>query len=127
MGGSKVQDKFKGLYSVNWQGLFEVVQSTLMENIVENTSYMGKYHCRVLRILKEKGYLADQTLSQMSMLPGKDIKAILNTLLKEGMISYTKVPTTTPSKSGNLPSGPTTMMYGPCQPKMLRTMQTKLL
>jgi hypothetical protein len=51
------------LYSVNWEDILKNAQNSLVENIVEQTSSLGMYHCRVLRILKTKGFLNEINLS----------------------------------------------------------------
>ena len=65
---------------------------TLVENIVESTNHLGSYHTRVMKILKTKGYLNEQDLSSMCLLPPRDTRAVANQLIKEGYISSITVP-----------------------------------
>lgn len=56
-------------YSINWSDIYKTAQITFMENSLEQTAGMGPYHVRILRILKTKGFLVENEIKQMSLLP----------------------------------------------------------
>lgn len=99
-----------GLYSVNWEELHQVVQITFVEQVVERTAHLGVYHARVLRILKAKGHLLDHDIGQMSLLPPRDTRAVINQLIKEGLITHVQVPTS--QNKQTIAAGASQLMYG---------------
>ena len=119
--------KHHSLYSVNWDEIYQAAQNTFIENIVEQTANMGTYHTRVLRILKAKGYLNETDIAQMSLLPPRDTRAVLNQLIKLGYVNHVSVPLTTNSKIGTLTSGPTQLMYGSDYHQMRKNLSVKVL
>mgnify|MGYP002396378832 CR=1 FL=1 len=80
----KFLKKYGDMYSINWGEIYNVVQVTLLESIIEST--LGPYHTRVVRILKMKGYINEQDLQQMCLLPPRDTRAVVNALIKDGFI-----------------------------------------
>lgn len=48
------------VYAVNYSGLFETFKEQFMLQLVEET--MSKYHARVLRVLKAKGFLEEKDI-----------------------------------------------------------------
>ena len=115
------------MYSINWEEIYQAAQNTLAENIIEQTANLGTYHTRVLRILKKKGYLNESDLAQMSLLPPRDTRAVLNTLIKLGYVNHVPVPLTNSSKPGTLTTGPTQLMYGADYKQMKKILSVKVL
>jgi ribosomal protein S8 len=56
----------------------------MMLQIVEET--MSKYHSRVVRILKAKGFLEEKDIISMCLLSVKDTRTLINQLLSEGFV-----------------------------------------
>ena len=52
---------------------------------------MSKYHSRVLRLLKIKGYLEEKDIIQMCLMPVKETRALVNQLMSEGFIQFVVV------------------------------------
>ena len=52
---------------------------------------MSKYHSRVLRLLKIKGYLEEKDIIQMCLMPVKETRALVNQLMSEGFIQFQEV------------------------------------
>lgn len=75
-------------YQINWDEIYEELRATLLENIVEQTSGLGPYHTRIMRILRAKGYLNEYDIQSMCLLPPRDTRAVLNQLIKHGYIQY---------------------------------------
>jgi hypothetical protein len=101
-----------------------------MENIVDQTSRLGQYHVRVLRILKFKGFLNEADISQMSLLPPADTRAIINQLVKEDFVDHHEVPVQAPgakSFQGSVADGPTQTMFGVNHVKMRRVMKFRIM
>ena len=122
------EKKQNSVYSVNWDKIFKTAQETLAENIIESTADLGVYHTRVLRILKTKGYLNETDLSSMCLLPPRDTRAVVNTLIKLGFIKNLTVPLNTANqKAGTLVTGPIMMMYGVNYTQMQKLLSTKIL
>ena len=66
------------LYAVNWDHLKAAAQTSLIDNIVENTTGLGIYHTRVLRIMRKKGFMSETDLKVESLLPARDCRAVIN-------------------------------------------------
>lgn len=49
---------------------------------------MSKYHARVLRILKNKGFLEEKDIIHMCLMSVKDTRALINQLMTEGFVQY---------------------------------------
>ena len=47
---------------------------------------LSKYHTRVLRILKQKGFLEEKDIIQFCLMSVKDTRALINRLLSEGFV-----------------------------------------
>ena len=60
-----------------------------MFQAIEET--MSKYHSRVLRLLKIKGYLEEKDIIQMCLMPVKETRALVNQLMSEGFIQFQEV------------------------------------
>jgi hypothetical protein len=63
-----------------------------MESVVELTHNLGPFHARVLRILRMKGFLGENAIQQMCLLPPRDTRAVINQLLSQGYIRHLEVP-----------------------------------
>lgn len=75
-----------------------------------------------------KGHLNETDIGQLSLLPPRDTRAVINTLLKLGYVENVIVPMSgAGQKSGNLASGPTQMMYGTNYKKVQGLLSTKIL
>jgi DNA-directed RNA polymerase III subunit RPC3 len=72
------------IYSVNWQGLFTQFQEQMIYKMIEAT--LSKYHTRVLRILKQKGFLEEKDIIQFCLMSVKDTRALINRLLSDGFV-----------------------------------------
>lgn len=79
-------------YCVNWAELIKQARNSFMENIVENTTGLGIYHVRVLRILRKKGYLNENDIKLLSLLPPRDARAVINQLKSKGFLKHLQVP-----------------------------------
>ena len=119
--------RYFSIYSVNWEEIYQAAQNTLCENIIEQTANLGTYHTRVLRILKTKGYLNETDIGQMSLLPPRDTRAVLNTLMKLGYVNDVHVPLSANSKPGTLTTGPTQFMYGTDFKQVRKILSVKVL
>ena len=60
-----------------------------MFQAVEET--MSKYHSRVVRLLRMKGFLEEKDIIQMSLMSVKETRAIINQLMSEGFVQYQEV------------------------------------
>ena len=74
------------MFAINWSYLLNASRVCLAENIVENTSGLGTYHTRVLRILKKYGYLAETDIQVYSQLPLVDTRVAVNQLMVRGFL-----------------------------------------
>ena len=74
------------IYNINWRELFEKFQSLLIETIIEETH--SKYHVRVLRVLKQNGFLEEKELIKMSLLSVQHVRTIVNQLLSESYVEF---------------------------------------
>jgi ribosomal protein S8 len=57
-----------------------------MLKVVEET--MSKYHARVLRVLKAKGFLEEKDIIQFCLLEVKQSRVLINQLMTEGFIQF---------------------------------------
>lgn len=88
VGSSIMQD----VYSINWVAGFTSVQNQLADQIINGT--IGAHHGRVMRVLRQKGFLQDKDLSRMCVLPKENISSILNRLMVDGLVEYQEFPST---------------------------------
>ena len=61
-----------GRFAINWQAAFKQVQMTLIDSIVTGSFGQGQggpHFCRVLRILRQKGFMEEKELVKLSLLP----------------------------------------------------------
>jgi hypothetical protein len=58
----------EGLYAINWIGSFQSLQAALCESIIEG-SYGSLHFARVVRILRQKGYIDEMEISKLCLLP----------------------------------------------------------
>jgi hypothetical protein len=56
---------------------------------------IGAHHNRVMRLLRNQGFLQEKDITRMSVLPNKNVNSVLNKLLHDGLIEYQEM--------GNLP------------------------
>ena len=49
-------------------------------------------HTRVIRVLKKNGYLNENQIAAMCLLPPRDANAVINKLFQEGLINKINVP-----------------------------------
>lgn len=62
----------------------------LVDKYVEQTH--GEHHVRVLRILRAKGFLEEKDLTRFSLLPQKNLRAIIAKFMSEGIIQIQDLP-----------------------------------
>ena len=58
----------EGLYAINWTGSFQSLQAALCERIIEG-SYGSAHFGRVMRVLRQKGYVDEMEISKLCLLP----------------------------------------------------------
>lgn len=80
----------QGKYAINWQTAFQSVQTMLLDKYVEKT--YSSHHLRVVRILRSQGYLEEKDLTKFTLLPQKNLRAILCQLICDGVICSQEVP-----------------------------------
>lgn len=56
----------------------------LLDNYVEGV--YGVHHTRVIRILRQKGFLEEKELTKLSLLPQKNLRVILSRLTVDGIV-----------------------------------------
>eukprot|EP00357_Protocruzia_adherens_P002889 CAMPEP_0114990460 /NCGR_PEP_ID=MMETSP0216-20121206/10810_1 /TAXON_ID=223996 /ORGANISM="Protocruzia adherens, Strain Boccale" /LENGTH=541 /DNA_ID=CAMNT_0002353641 /DNA_START=34 /DNA_END=1660 /DNA_ORIENTATION=- len=87
----KNESSTESLYSINYKGIVEILQEKCLEKIVE--SKYGDYYGRVFRIVHRRGQIEERTVTDLCLLPFKDVRAILNNLYKDGLIQLQEVST----------------------------------
>ena len=87
------------LYAVNWDHLKVVARASLLDNIVENTTGLGMYHTRMLRILRKKGFTSETDLKVNSLLPARDCRAVINQLSAHCFLQRLSIPISGTSQS----------------------------
>jgi hypothetical protein len=70
-------------YSVNFSKLRNSMKMKLLEGVI--TDKFGEATCRIFRILLDKGKLEDSQVQKLSMLPTKEVRINLGTLLTAGL------------------------------------------
>jgi len=78
------------LYAINWSGAFKSVQLTLFEQIISTS--LGAHYSRVLRILRQKGFIEEKELTKMCLLPQKNIRSLVNKLVHDGLVTFQEMP-----------------------------------
>ena len=73
-----------GLFAVDWRGAFRNVQISLVEEIINKAR--GPHFAKVVRILRQKGYLEEKEVRRMALLPQKNILSILNRLVADKVV-----------------------------------------
>jgi len=62
----------------------------LLDKIV--TDVYGAHHCRVVRVLRQKGFIEEKEIVKLSLLPQKNVLSIVNRLLADGLLSTQEMP-----------------------------------
>mmetsp|Transcript_15152 Transcript_15152/g.19176 ORF Transcript_15152/g.19176 Transcript_15152/m.19176 type:complete len:181 (-) Transcript_15152:55-597(-) len=88
------QQTHLGRYAVNWKAAFAKVQASLLDSIVAGAYGAGKgaHFCRVLRILRQRGFIEEKEIVKLSLLPQKNVLAIVNRLLADGLLLTQEMP-----------------------------------
>jgi DNA-directed RNA polymerase III subunit RPC3 len=73
-----------GKFAINWQQAFKNLQLMLLDNYVE--VIYGAHHTRVVRILRQKGFLEEKELTKLSLLPQKNLRVILSRLTVDSIV-----------------------------------------
>jgi transcription initiation factor IIE alpha subunit len=73
-----------GKFGINWAQGFKSVQRMLIDAYVEGT--YGAHHLRVIRIIRQKGFVEEKELTKFSLLPQRNLRVILSRLMCEGVI-----------------------------------------
>jgi DNA-directed RNA polymerase III subunit RPC3 len=73
-----------GKFAINWQQAFKNLQLMLLDNYVEGI--YGAHHTRVVRILRQKGFLEEKELTKLSLLPQKNLRVILSRLTVDSIV-----------------------------------------
>ena len=65
------------------------MQTTLSDQMVSGAYGAGEgaHFCRVIRILRQRGFMEEKELVKLSLLPQKNVLAIVNRFLADGLIS----------------------------------------
>lgn len=90
-------------FSVNFARLRQAMKKELLEGLV--TDKFGVACCRIIRILIDKGKLDESQIQKYAMLPPKDVRQKLDTLLLSGLVEIQEVPRSAdraPSRSFHL-------------------------
>lgn len=66
------------------------MQKALNERIITNV--YSAHHAKVMRILAQKGFCEEKELVKMSLLPQKNVLAIVNRLLADGYLLTQEMP-----------------------------------
>lgn len=73
---------------MNWGDAFAKVQVSLIDQVVNGAYGSGKgaHFCRVLRILRQRGFMEEKEIVKLSLLPQKNVLAIVNRFLADGLL-----------------------------------------
>lgn len=52
----------------------------------------GDHHLRVIRILRQEGFIEEKELTKFSLLPQRNLRSILSRLMCEGFVSTQDIP-----------------------------------
>ncbi|KAG2210296.1 hypothetical protein INT47_003281 [Mucor saturninus] len=85
-------------FSVNFARLRQAMKKELLEGLV--TDKFGVACCRIVRILNDKGKLDESQIQKYAMLPPKDVRQKLDTLLLSGLVEIQEVPRSTDRAPG---------------------------
>lgn len=79
-----------GKYAINWVEGFKTVQKLLFDTLAEGI--YGSNHVRVMRVLRQKGFLEEKELTKFCLLPQRNLRAILSRLMSDGVIQTQDLP-----------------------------------
>ena len=118
---SLVQDNNVRRYAVNWGDAFAKVQASLIDQVVTGAYGSGKgaHFCRVLRILRQRGFMEEKEIVKLSLLPQKNVLAIVNRFLADGLLLTQEMPIKGGSSVG-LAGG--LLLYGVSAPALQKKM-----
>lgn len=71
-------------YAVNFKKLNHTMKWNVFEGLL--TDRFGVACCRIVRILLDKGKLDESRIQKLAMLPPKDVRHMLGTLLTAGIV-----------------------------------------
>ncbi|GAA5815324.1 hypothetical protein MFLAVUS_008830 [Mucor flavus] len=95
----KTEDKLGShQYAVNLAKLRHTMKCELLEGLVNDK--FGLACCRIVRILCDKGKLDESQVQKYAMLPLKDVRFKLSTLLTAGIVEIQEVPRTSDRAPG---------------------------
>jgi len=84
-----VQDNSKSQYYVNVASIMKIIKERTVDNIVREK--FGKDCARIFRLLLTKKHLEEQLIADMAMLPLKDTRVSLYTLLGQKLCSHARI------------------------------------
>lgn len=81
-------------YAINWKAAFKSVQITLIDAIIAGSYGQGQgaHYCRVMRILRQKGFMEEKEIVKLSLLPQKNVLAIVNRFMADGLLTTQEMP-----------------------------------
>lgn len=85
----------QGRYAIDWQAAFKQVQLTLIDEIISGSFGQGQggpHFCRVIRILRQRGFMEEKELVKLSLLPQKNVLAIVNRFIADGLVTTQEMP-----------------------------------
>ncbi|XP_065587267.1 DNA-directed RNA polymerase III subunit RPC3 [Cyrtonyx montezumae] len=89
---AKSRDSGGGTYTVNLRTALTSLATATMESIVEER--FGSRAARIFRLLLRRRHLEQKQVEDMAMVPAKEAKEALYTLLGEGFVSLQEIPRT---------------------------------
>lgn len=83
-----------GRYAINWQAGFRTIQTSLVDSVVAGAYGSGKgiHFCRVLRILRQRGFMEEKEIVRLSLLPQANVLAIVNRFIADGLLTTQEMP-----------------------------------